>query len=297
MQPLPVELWLKILDFTFHSCEPADIPLYFPFIRSARAYRRERELGAQDKAMLCVLGLVCRSWREMCLSFGSRRVHIRLGDSGSGTQPKWHPLDCDIPSVSTVLLQLSPPIGGLDPVQYAQLVESTVAKTPGVRFLKINIARPNDNGTTARRHFLPVIQPALSALSKLSSLVIPTDLSLDIENVLPALAEIPQLRAFRAILAVRKLPTINPPLLPRLEVLSICICILISEGEIQALEKWLGRCRMPCLVQLSNIGSWTKRDWSWILGLLEHNGTHLKALNLQVSLRAICLPYISDSNI
>jgi hypothetical protein len=291
MQPLPVELWLKILDFTLHPCEPADIPLYFPFIISARARQNERELVAQDKAMLRVLGLVCRSWREMCLSFGSRRVHIRLGDSVSGKQSKMYPSDCTMPSVSTILLQLSSPNSGLDPVQYAQLVESTIAKAPGVRFLQITTAGPN-------RHFLPLMQHALSALSRLSSLDIPNDRPLDIENVLPAVAGIPQLRTLRCHLVVTTLPTIDPPLLLRLEVLSICIDNLISEGETQALEKWLGRWRMPCLVQLVSIGSWTQGDWSWILGLLEHNGTHLKALHLQVSsARNLSHPYISDSTL
>ena len=289
MPPLPVELWLKILDFTLHPCEPADIPLYFPFIRSARARRCERELVDQDTAMLRVLSLVCRSWREMCLPFGSRRVHIRLEDRGSGTQSEMYPSDRTMPSVSTVLLQLSPPKNGLDPVQYAQLVESTIAKAPGVRFLQISTAGPYDRGTSIQQHFLPVIQHALSPLSKLSSLDIPSYHPLDIEDVLSAVAGIPQLRAFRCHFAVRKLPTIDPPLLPRLEVLSICIDNLISEGETQALENWLRRWRMPCLVQLVSTGSWMREDWSWILGILEHNGAHLKALHLHVSLRSTSL--------
>ena len=71
MRPLPVELWLKILGLTLHTYQPTDIPLEVPFIRSARARNHEDELAAQDKVMLNVLGLVCRSWREMCLSFTS----------------------------------------------------------------------------------------------------------------------------------------------------------------------------------------------------------------------------------
>ena len=37
------------------------------------------------------------------------------------------------------------------------------------------------------------------------------------------------------------------------------------------------------------MGKWQRDDWSWILGLLEHNGAHLKALHLHVSLRMIGL--------
>ena len=289
MPPLPVELWLKILDFTLYSCDPADIPLDFPFIRSARARRCERELVAQDKEMLHILGLVCWSWREMCFSFGSRRVHKRLGDSRSWTQSKVHPSDSTMPSASTVLLQLSPPRSGLDPVQYAQLVENTIAKAPGVRFLQISTAGPYDRGTSVQQHFMQVIQHTLFPLSNLSSLDIPSYHPLDIENVLSAVAGIPQLRAFRCRLIVRKPPTIDPPLLPRLEVLSITIDDLTSEGETQVVEQWLRRWRMPCLLQLVSTGSWMQGDWSWILELLEHNGAHLKALHLHVSLRAISL--------
>jgi hypothetical protein len=277
MSSLPVELWLKILEFTLHPCQPADIPLYFPFNRSARARRREEGLAAQDKAMIRVLGLVCRSWRGMCSSFGSRRVHVRLGDKGPGTHSKGHPADCTIPSVSTVLLRLSPPQNGLDPVQFAQLVKSTIAKAPGVRFLQIFTT-----GVSVQQNFLQVIQPALSPLSQLSSLDLPNYHPLDIENVLSAVAGVPQLRAFSCDLVVRKLPTIHPPLLPRLEVLSIHIQNLISKGETPALEKWLRRWRIPCLTQLVSIWS-----WSWNLVLLENNGAHLKALHLPVSLRAI----------
>ena len=292
MPALPAELWLMILDFTFYSCDPADIPLYFPFIRSARARRRERELVAQDKAMLRVLLLVCRSWREMCLSFGSRRVRKRLGDSRdsrSRTRSNVHPSDSTMPSASTILLQLSPFKHGMDPVLYAQLVESTIAKAPGVRFLQISTAGPSNRGTSVQLRFLQVIQHPLSPLSKLSSLDIPSDDALDIENVLSAVAGIPQLRAFRCYLAVRNLPTINPPLLPRLEILSICIDNLISGGEVQLVEKWLRGWRMPCLLQLVSIRSWMEDDWSWMLELLEHNGTRLKALHLDVSLLAIGL--------
>ena len=289
MLPLPVELWLTILDFTLHSCDPADIPLDYPFISSARARRCERELEAQDKEMLHILGLVCRSWREMSLSFGSRRVHKRLGDSRFSTQSKVHPADSAMPSVSTVLLQLSPLSNGLDPVQYAQLVESTIAKAPGVRFLQISTVGPYDCGTSVQQHFMQVIQHTLSPLSKLSSLNILSYQPLGIEDVLSAVAGIPQLRAFRCCLVVEKLPTINPPLLPRLEILSITIDNLISDGETQVVEQWLRRWRMPCLLQLVSTGSWMQDDWSWILGLLEHNGAHLKALHLHVSLRAIGL--------
>ena len=289
MPPLPVELWLKILDFILYSCDPADIPLDFPFISSARARRCEGELVAQDREMLHILGLVCRSWREMCLSFGSRRVHKRLGDSRSSTQSKVHPSDSTMPSVSTVLLQLLPSIAGLDPVQYAQLVESTIAKAPGVRFLQISTAGPYDSSTNVQQDFMQVIQRTLSPLSKLSSLDIKSYHALEMENVLSAVAGIPQLRAFRCRLGIRKLPTTNPPLLPRLEVLSITIDNLISEGETQVIGQWLRRWRMPCLLQLVNTGSWMQGDWSWILELLEHNGAHLKALHLHVSLRAISL--------
>lgn len=293
MPALPVELWLKILDFTLYPCDPADIPLYFPVIRSARARRREKELVAQDKAMLRVLLLVCTSWREMCLSFGSRHVRKRLGDSSdsrSTTQENVHPPDYNtMPSVSTISLQLSPPKYGMDPVLYAQLVESAITKAPCVRFLQVSTAAPYDRGTSVQLRFLQVIQHTLFPFSKLSSLDIPSYDPLDIENVLSAVAGIPQLRAFCCYLAVRNLPTINPPLLPRLEVLGICIDNLISEGEAQVVEKWLRGWRMPCLLQLVTIRSWMEDDWSWMLELLEHNGALLKALHLHVSLPAIGL--------
>ena len=286
MPPLPAELWIKILEFTLHLCQPADIPLYFPFIESARARQREKEQVAQDKAMLHVLNLVCRTWREMCLSFDSRRVHIQLEDMRSQAQSRIHASDCTTLSPRTVVLQISPPRSGMDPIQYAQVVEDTLAKAPSVRAVQISTG-PHDSDTSVQ-HFLQVIQHVLSSLSKLSSLDLLSYhiFPLDIENVLSAVAGIPQLRAFRCNLEARKLPTTAPPLLPHLEILCISIDNLVSQ---EALEKWLRGWRMPCLTQLVNIGNWVRDDWSWILGLLEHNGTHLKALHLHVSLCMIDL--------
>jgi hypothetical protein len=289
MPPLPVELWIKILEFTLHPLQPADIPLHFPFISSARARRREEVLVSQDKAMLRVLSFVCRSWRKMCLSFRSRRVHIRFGRMGSRSHSTVHASNCTSPSVTTILLEISFSNNGIDLVQYGQLVEGTIAKAPGVRFLQISMAAPYDRDTGAQQRVLQVIQRALSPLSNLSGLDLLSHRSLDIENVFSAVARIPQLQVFRCNLVVRKLPTINSPLLPHLEVLSVCMDIHVPGEMTPVLAAWLRGWRMPCLTQLVSTESWVQDDWLWILGLLEHNGSNLRALHLLVSLCVIHL--------
>ena len=182
----------------------------------------------------------------------------------------------------------------MGPAQYVRRVESTIAKAPRVRFLQISPPGPYDHSTTlGLRHFLQVIQRALSSLSKLSGLDLQSYQLIEMQDVLSVVVGIPQLRAFRCSLLVSKLPTINPPLLPRLEVLSVCFSTLVgSEGGVQELEElknWLRRWRMPCLTQFVSTGDPRRTNWSWILDLLEYNGAHLKVLNPDVSLRAIPL--------